>query len=104
MSPTPEDEHLWWDMARSQLWLPILTGLSRTACTDNRLGVRTAALNALFEVLGEHGLGFESVFWHRVFAIVLFPMFAELKATHLYANELVSFLFSYFDLIFFHLQ
>eukprot|EP00736_Rhodelphis_marinus_P010036 Rmarinus@m.1675 len=57
-----------------RLWLPILGGLSRVVA-DDRVTVRTRALDALFEILNDHGELFTPGMWRVVMRHALFTLF-----------------------------
>ena len=61
-----------------RVWFLLLTGLSRLV-GDQRLAVRSAALETLFAVLNRHGALFSAATWRHIFYGVLFPIFDDVK-------------------------
>lgn len=59
-------------------WFPLLTGLA-SAMSDERENVRSAASDALFDVLTRYGGRFAPSFWTLVFRGVLSPIFDDVK-------------------------
>lgn len=61
-----------------KLWFPILTGLSQVV-SHRHVDVRTAALDRLFQTLGEQGELFADTFWELVFRGALLPIFDHVR-------------------------
>lgn len=61
-----------------RLWWPVLLGLS-TRVADNRVVVRTRALEVLHRVLKEYGNLFSPDIWAVIFRGVLFPIMDSIK-------------------------
>ncbi|XP_059647350.1 brefeldin A-inhibited guanine nucleotide-exchange protein 1-like isoform X2 [Cornus florida] len=55
-------------------WVPLLTGLSELT-SDPRSAIQKSALEALFDILKDHGHLFSQAFWISVFSSVVFPIF-----------------------------
>jgi brefeldin A-inhibited guanine nucleotide-exchange protein len=66
------------DAAVFRLWWPLLLGLS-TEVSNNRLEIRTKALDTLHKVLRTYGDLFSTQTWEVIFKGVLFPMMDSAK-------------------------
>eukprot|EP01083_Nonionella_stella_P173092 595988_1 len=58
-------------------WFLCLTGLSRLIF-DDRIEVRCKSLEALFQILQQHGEGFSTSMWELIFRGVLLPIFDDI--------------------------
>merc|ERR1712176_507990 len=58
-------------------WFLCLTGLSRLIF-DERIEVRGKSLEAMFQILQQHGEGFSSSMWELIFRGVLLPIFDDI--------------------------
>merc|ERR1712176_1529784 len=58
-------------------WFLCLTGLSRLIF-DDRIEVRGKSLEAMFQILQQHGEGFSSSMWELIFRGVLLPIFDDI--------------------------
>lgn len=67
------------EVIREDLWLPVLFALYDILMTGDDMEVRRGALDALFEILAEHGAAFTPAFWASVCNDVLFPIFNVLR-------------------------
>ena len=65
-------------IAHTALWWPLLTSLAALV-EDQRLVIRSTALDVLFGLLQTHGTRFSPELWELVFRGVLFPLFDDVR-------------------------
>lgn len=61
------------------IWFPMLFSFNDTIMTANDLEIRSRALNYMFDALVAYGDEFDDLFWEKICAKLLFPIFGVLS-------------------------
>ena len=75
---TPTSHSFLFTETHAKYWFPLLIGIANLV-NDERPNVRTAALDALFQILRKHGGTFSHELWGLVFKGVLIPIFDNVR-------------------------